>query len=266
MKKKEEIKEEAREKTKIRTNTHYLAAPCTLFCYHHFYVCVCIVCILYRLGFRLQYIKYRMNTLHVQICVHWCRYFVLILCAAVVCTGPKVEWMRERESERCAALMFGVFSFSAQQPIIKQHEYRSMSPFLTAVHWHRHCCCCCSLLHTYRIPYAPLRFPDVCVYTVLSTFVYTAPTINTRSNAFQCRSNVDVLEFSLNEQQWKRNPNRLTLAIKSSVYFESLINVIQNLERNNFDVYKVWLAATMTAAAPAEMVVLAMTALNFYPE
>lgn len=84
---------------------------------------------------------------------------------------------------------------------------------------------------------------------------------------FQCvPTYTDVLEFSRTEQQRRkkrRNPSRrLTLTIKSSVYYKSLINVIQNLEHINL-MYKAMLAATTTAPAAAPP---AMAALNFYPE
>ena len=66
-----------------------------------------------------------------------------------VCDGLKRKPVREQEaraeqnrvSER-SELLCWCFGFSAQQPIIKQHGYRSMSPFLTV---------CCVLLLDYML-------------------------------------------------------------------------------------------------------------------
>lgn len=122
-----------------------------LFCYHITSLCVYVrtrvcVCIQYGLGFRLQYIKYEYTT-----CSNLCtlmsifRADIVCWCCCSCCCCMLWAECRVCEGERAVygALMFGVFSFSAQQPIIKQHEYRSMSPFLTAVHCS--CCFCCSL-------------------------------------------------------------------------------------------------------------------------
>lgn len=109
--------------------------------------------------------------------------------------------------------------------------------------------CLLAITHVSSMPYAPhwdsLMYASILFSRRLSTLLRLVHT-HTHTHTFQCVP-ADVLEFSRitatrrrrKERERKWNPSRrLTLTIKSSVYYKSLINVIRNLEHNNL-IYKV---------------------------